>query len=354
MRYALIGCGRIAPNHMTAALENGLKICALCDKDRQKAAAIKKAYGLSDDVLIYEDAQQLFEEVPLDLAAVATSSGDHYKVAKMALKKGIHVIVEKPICLSLKEADELIRLAKEHQVKLAVNHQNRFNPTIQEIYRALKEGRLGKILYGDAVIRWYRGKDYYDQAPWRGTFEEDGGALMNQCIHNMDLLRWMLGGEIEEVFGYTTNLCHEYLPVEDLGMAVVKFKNGTYGKIEGTVDVYPDGLEETLTIFGTKGTVRAGGMSVNQMDVWNVQGEEGHLEEIRERCNENPENVYGFGHVPLYRDMIECIQTGRNPLVDGKAGREALELVMAVYLSSKTGEKVKLPLKDVSTIDFIQ
>ena len=353
MKYALIGCGRIAPNHITAAKENHLEILALCDLDTEKASSFQKEEGLLDDVKIYQDYEQMFKELPLDLVAVATSSGDHFKVALSAIRHGIHVIVEKPIALSLDDADQLIKEAEEHHVKLCVNHQNRFNPTIQEIYKAASSGRLGKLMMGDAVIRWYRGKDYYDQAPWRGTYEEDGGALMNQCIHNIDLLRWMMGGEIEEVVGYTRNERHDYLPVEDLGVALVKFKNGTVGKIEGSVNIYPDGLEETLSIFGTKGTVRAGGMAVNHMEVWNVEGEENSLSAIQERCNENPENVYGFGHVPLYRNMIEAIEENKEPLVSGIEGRKALEVVLGIYLSEKTGQKVKFPLHHVSTMDFI-
>lgn len=353
MKYTLIGCGRIAPNHITAANENHLEIMALCDLDTAKAAAFKEEQGLNETVKIFKDYEQMFDEVPIDLAAVATSSGDHFKVALAAIRHGIHVIVEKPIALSLDDADQLIEEAKAHNVKLCVNHQNRFNPTIQEIYKAASSGRLGKLMLCDAVIRWYRGKDYYDQASWRGTFEQDGGALMNQCIHNIDLLRWMMGGEIEEVVGYTKNDRHSYLPVEDLGIALVKFKNGSLGKIEGSVNIYPEGLEETLSVFGTKGTVRAGGMSVNHMDVWNVDGEENSLLEIQERCNENPENVYGFGHVPLYRNMIEAITENKEPLVSGLEGRKALEVVLGIYLSGKTGKKVSFPLYHVSTLDFI-
>lgn len=353
MRYALIGCGRIAPNHITAAKENHLEIAALCDLMQDKAAALIKDYDLSDSVRIFTDYDEMFEKIPLDLVAVATSSGEHFKAALSAIRHGINVIVEKPIALSLDDADKLIAEADNHHVKLCVNHQNRFNPTIQEIYQAASSGRLGKLMLCDAVIRWYRGKDYYDQADWRGTYEQDGGALMNQCIHNIDLLRWVMGSEVEEIVGYTKNDRHGYLPVEDLGIALVRFQNGSLGKIEGSVNIYPDGLEETLSVFGTKGTVRAGGMSVNQMDVWNVEGEEGTLPLIRKRCDENPENVYGYGHVPLYKNMIEAIREDKEPLVNGQEGRKALEMVLGIYLSAKTGSKVTFPLHHISTLDFI-
>lgn len=352
MKYALIGCGRVAPNHITAAKENHLHIQAICDLDREKAQIFMKDNDLSEDVKIYTDYQELFEREELDLVAIATFSGEHAKIAKEAIRHGINVIIEKPIALSLEDADQMIQLAKENHVKVCTNHQNRFNPTIRKIRQAIDAGKLGNLMYGSATIRWFRGKDYYEQANWRGTWEQDGGALMNQCIHNIDLLRWMMGDEVEEVFAYTDNMRHPYIEAEDFGVAIVKFKNGTYGKIEGTTDVYKDGLEETLAIFGDKGTVRAGGMSVNHMDVWNVDGEEDLLEQIQRECNENPENVYGFGHVPLYKNMIEAIQNDQDPLVDGKAGRRALEMVLAMYKSASTGKAVKLPMKQGSTMDY--
>lgn len=176
---------------------------------------------------------------------------------------------------------------------------------------------------------------------------------MNQCIHNGDLLRWMMGDEIEEVFAYTDNMMHPYIEAEDLGMAVIKFKNGTYGLFEGTADVMPAGLEETLYVFGDKGTVKAGGMSVNRMEAWNVPGEEDRLEEIRRECDENPENVYGFGHTPLYRNVIEAIEQDGQPLVDAEAGMRALELILAMYQSAVEHRPVKLPLEKGSTLDYV-
>jgi len=353
MRYALIGCGRVAPNHIIAARASGLEIAALCDLDVEKAKAFRSEMRLPETIPIYEDAARMMDEVKPELTAIASSSGDHAQLALKAIRRGIHVIVEKPIALSLSDADEMIREAKAHGVKLCVSHQNRFNPTIRCVYDAVSDGRLGRVLHGAANIRWFRGRDYYEQAAWRGTWKEDGGALMNQCIHDIDLLIWMLGNEPEMVFGFTCNQIHPYIEAEDLGMAVVRFKNGAIGSIEGTTDVYPDGLEETLTIFGETGTVRAGGMSLNHMDVWNVKGEEDRLPEIQKACNENPENVYGNGHTPLYRDMIRAVETDGEPLVDGRAGRKALEVILAIYRSSRTGEAVRLPLAEASTLEEI-
>lgn len=351
LRYALVGCGRVAPNHITAAKQNQLEIVAICDLDINKANEFKISNQLEDDVKIYTDYKSLFHEEKLDLVAIATWSGEHAKIALEAIQNGIHVIIEKPIALSIEDANQIILSAKEHGVKVCANHQNRFNPAIRAIHKAIDEGKLGKILYGTAHVRWYRGEEYYNQDSWRGTWKQDGGALMNQCIHNADLLRWMMGDEIEEVFAYTDNLIHPYIEAEDIGMAVIKFKNGTYGIFEGTTVVYPDGLEETLHIFGKTGTVKAGGMSVNRIDVWNVKGEEDQLSEIQKQCDEDPENVYGFGHTPLYKDMIEAILFDKTPLVDGEAGKRALELILAIYESAREGKKIRFPLGKGSTIE---
>ena len=211
---------------------------------------------------------------------------------------------------------------------------------------------MQKLLYGTAHIRWSRNHEYYDRASWRGTWEQDGGALMNQCIHDIDLLRWMMGDEIDTVFGMTDRLIHPYIEAEDLGIAVIKFKNGSYGIIEGTTDVYPKNLEETLYIFGEKGTVKAGGEAVNIIEEWNFSDYFGDSEKIKKECSENPPNVYGFGHSKLYKNVIDSIE-GRDQLVsDALAGKNALELVLAIYKSAAEGQPVKLPLKECSTMDF--
>ena len=175
---------------------------------------------------------------------------------------------------------------------------------------------------------------------------------MNQCIHNIDLLRWMMGDEIVEVMGMTDRLAHPYIDCEDLGIALVKFKNGSYGIIEGTTDVYPKNLEETLDLFGEKGTVKAGGTSVNKIETWQFADGLDKEADVIDEFHENPPNIYGFGHTPLYADMIDAIQKKREPYVNGEAGRRALEVVLAIYKSAAENAPVKLPLADVSTMDF--
>ena len=298
----------------------------------------------------YTDYKEMLEKENLELVAIATESGKHAEIAIECIKKGCNVIIEKPIALSLDDAEKIIETAKQYNVKVCACHQNRFNKSIQKIRSAVEENKFGKIFYATAHIRWNRGKEYYDQAPWRGTWAQDGGCLMNQCIHNIDLLRWMMGNEINEVMAYTDQLNHPYLEAEDLGLALIKFKNGSYGLVEGTVNVYPKNLEETLYIFGEKGTAKAGGSSVNKLEVWNFKDES--EEAVLEEFSEEHKNVYGLGHTPLYKDVIDAIKEDRAPYVDGEAGKRALELVLAIYLSSKEKRSVKLPLKSISTLDF--
>ena len=353
MRYALIGCGRIAYNHIKAAVNNGFDIVAVCDIIPENMEKVLAKYGLENNKNIkrYTNYKQMLFENTTDLVSIATESGSHAEIALYCINKGIHVIIEKPIALSLDDADQIINISKKKNVKVCVSHQNRFNIAVQEMRKALEAGRFGKLSHGSVHIRWNRDRSYYIQAPWRGTWENDGGALMNQCIHGIDLLRWMMGDGIEEVYGVVKQQFHNYLEAEDVGMAVIKFKNGSIGTIEGTTNVYPKNLEETLYLFGEKGTVKLGGKSVNSIDVWDFADEIGSdignkgLEEITG-------NVYGNGHTPLFADMVSAIENNRKPYVDAYAGRRAVELVLAVYKSAKTGQPVKLPLEDFASTDM--
>ncbi len=354
MKYALIGCGRISPNHIVAAKNNNLEIVAICDKVTQNMHDKIVKFKLDESVHCYTDYLEMLEKEKPDLVAIATESGEHAHIALDCMKIGhTNLIIEKPIALSLSDADEIIRTAQKEGLKVCACHQNRFNKSIQKIREAVEMERFGKMLHGTAHIRWTRDFEYYSRAKWRGTWAQDGGALMNQCIHNIDLLRWMMGDEVECVMGMTDRLKHDYIEAEDLGIAILKFTNGSYGIIEGTTNVYPKNLEETLYLFGEKGTVKAGGVSVNIIEEWNFSDMLDDPNDVKKRFHENPPNVYGFGHTPLYADVIEAIQTGRQPYVDAEAGRRALELVLAIYKSAATGQMVKLPLKTCSTKDFV-
>ena len=353
LRYAIIGCGRISPNHLMAAKENNLNIVALCDLIPANMADKIVKCGLPNSTKQYTDYKQMLDEEDLDLIAIATESGKHAAIALDCIEKGIHVIIEKPIALSLEDADAIIAAAERKGVQVSACHQNRFNKSIQKIREAVEAGRFGRLFHGTAHIRWNRGPSYYKQAAWRGTWEQDGGALMNQCIHNIDLLRWMMGDEVFEVFAYTDRLNHDYIEAEDLGIALIKFKNGAYGIIEGTTNVYPANLEETLYLFGEKGTVKAGGHSVNIIEEWLFADQADNPEAVKAEYHENPPNIYGFGHKPLYADMIDAIKNKRKPYIDAEAGRRAIELVLAIYKSAAEGKPVKLPLDSSKTTDFI-
>lgn len=352
MRYALIGCGRISPNHIVAAIENGLNIVALCDLKIENIDEIFEKFNLNKDIKKYTDYKKMIDNEKIDLIAIATESGKHASIAIDCIDKNINLIIEKPIALSIEDANLIIKKSKEKNVKVCACHQNRFNKSIQKIRQAKEENRFGKLFHATAHVRWNRGEKYYEQATWRGTWKEDGGALMNQCIHNIDLLRWMMDEEVDEVFAYIDRLNHDYIEAEDLGVALVKFKNGAYGVIEGTTNVYPSNLEETLYIFGENGTVKAGGKSVNLIEEWKFADNKDNSDEIKEKFSENPPSVYGFGHKPLYKDVIESIKEDREPYVNAYDGKNALELVLAIYKSAFEKKPIKLPLHDCNSIDF--
>lgn len=353
MKYALIGCGRIATNHIKAVLNNDLEFVAVCDVMPEQMETLLAKHDLDRDSSIkrYTDYKRMIEENDLELIGIATESGIHAEIALYCIDHGVNVIIEKPIAMSVQDADEIIRRSKEKHVKVSACHQNRFNIAVREMRNALEAGRFGKISHGSIHVRWNRNKDYYDQAPWRGKWESDGGALMNQCIHGIDLLRWMLGDEIEEVYGATRQQFHDYLEAEDVGMAVIKFKNGAIATVEGTTNVYPQNLEETLYVFGENGTVKLGGKSTNNIDVWNF-ADETEEDKKNKGLEEATSNVYGNGHTSLYADVIDAIKNDRVPYVDAVAGRNALELVLAIYKSQKEGRPVKLPLNKFASTDM--
>lgn len=349
MKYALIGCGRIAKNHMKAAIENKLEIVAVCDVIPEKMDAILENAGLAkDSAKHYTDYKQLIAENDIELASIATESGIHAEIAIYCIEHGINLIIEKPMAMNMADADRIIELAEKHNVKVSACHQNRFNVAIQKTRVALESGRFGRLSHGGIYVRWNRDHGYYDQAAWRGTWAQDGGCLMNQCIHGIDLLRWMFGDDVVEVYGKTRQQFHDYLEAEDVGTAVVTFANGTVATIEGTTNVYPKNLEETLYIFGEKGTVKIGGTSTNNIDVWDF-ADETEADAENKGLKEATSNVYGNGHISLFADVIDAIKNDRKPYVDAVAGRNALEMVLAIYKSQKTGEPVKFPVDFDST-----
>ncbi len=326
LNFGIIGCGRIAHKHAEAIKKNEkANLLCVCDILEERAAEYKDKYGAEAH---FTDYRKMLEYSGLDVVNICTPSGMHAEMGIAAAQAGKHVIVEKPMALSLKDADDLIGACDESGVKLAVCFQNRFNPPVQKLRRALEEGRFGKLTHASAIVRWFRPQDYYDQAPWRGTRAMDGGCLMNQSIHNIDLLQWMMG-PVESIFGYTaTNL--RKIECEDVGVAVLKFKNGALGVIEASTTIYPENLEETLNIFGEKGTVVLGGIAVNKIETWKFADSTDENGAIDQHQQDVP-NVYGFGHEALVEDFINAVINNSEPYITGREGRNALEIVLSIY-----------------------
>ncbi len=350
MKIALIGCGRISFKHIEAFvfMKGRVQFVAACDPILERAEEKRLEYKKSlpnADVKIFADYKEMLKECKPDVVTIATESGKHKDIAVHCLKNGAHVICEKPMALSTSDAQTMIDTAKQNNKKLAVCFQNRFNAPVVKTREALEKGRFGKMLHGMIQVRWNRNEAYYAQAPWRGTWEQDGGTLMNQCTHGIDLLQWMMGEDAVRVQAQTRRFMRP-IEAEDFGCAIVEFASGAVGIIEGTADVYPKNLNETLSLFGTDGSVVIGGLAVNKMETWRFADAEklGDTEERVLNPNEkDPPTVYGFGHTALFNDFIDAIEQGREPLVSGEKGKKALEIILAIYKSQKTGLPVNLP-----------
>ena len=360
MKYkiALIGCGRISFKHIEAfiAIKDKVDFVAACDPVLDRAEEKKREYkkSCSDaNVQVFADYREMLQSCKPDIVTIATESGKHKDIALYCLQNGAHVICEKPMALSVADAQEMIDTAKQHNKKLAVCFQNRFNAPVVKTREALEKGRFGKMLHGMIQVRWNRNEGYYEQAKWRGTWKQDGGTLMNQCTHGIDLLQWMMGEDAVRVQAQTRRFMRP-IEAEDFGCAIVEFASGAVGIIEGTADVYPKNLNETLSLFGTKGSVVIGGLAVNKMETWRFADAEniGDTEEKVLNPNEkDPPTVYGFGHTALFGDFIDAVEHKREPLVSGEKGKKALEIILAIYKSQKTGQAVSLPC-EFSTMEM--
>lgn len=355
---SLIGCGRISYKHIEAALGNKerVSLIACCDPVLERATVRAQEYNSvfpDTKIAIYTDYREMLAKEQPDICAIATESGYHAEIAIACFKAGAHVICEKPMALSTFDADAMIAAARHNHRKLAVCFQNRFNAPVQRTRTALEAGRFGKMLHGMIQVRWNRDEDYYRQAPWRGTWELDGGTLMNQCTHGIDLLQWMMGEDAVRVQAATRRYLRP-IEAEDFGAAIVEFQSGAVGIVEGSADIYPKNLEETISLFGERGSVVIGGLAVNKIKTWRFADAE-RMSDIEEKVLEpgakDPPTVYGFGHTALYADFLDALEENREPLVNGEAGKKALEIILAIYKSQKTGQPVKLPL-DFSTIEM--
>jgi len=338
-KVALVGCGRIAHNHFEAIdAIDGLTLSAVCDIVAERARQAGERYG----VPWFSSYDDMLKQADCDVVVVATPSGLHPAQGIKAAQAGKHVVCEKPMAITLSTADALVKACDDAGVQLFVVKQNRLNPAIQLLRRAIDRGRFGRIYMVNSTVRWARPQEYYDQAPWRGTWEFDGGAFMNQASHYVDLVQWLIG-PVESVMARTATLARR-IEAEDSGAAILKFRNGAIGVLEVTMLTYPRNLEGSITIIGETGTVKIGGTAVNKVEHWQFSSYDDD-DKLIEQAATNPPNVYGFGHQGYYRNVLAVLRGEASPDTDGRSGRKSLELILGIYEAAKTGHEVPLPLK---------
>lgn len=340
LNFALLGCGRIAKKHadILSGELPGARLAAVCDLKLERA----REYGERYRVPWFTDLHVMMQTLGsgIDVVNILTESGNHAKHALELAPYSKHLVVEKPMALTLQDADAMIRACDRAGVKLFVVKQNRFNQPVQKLREALDQGRFGKLVMGTVRVRWCRPQAYYDQDAWRGTWGMDGGVFTNQASHHIDLLEWMLG-EPESVFAKSSTALVD-IETEDTGVAVIRFTSGALGIVEATTATRPKDLEGSLSILGEQGTVEIGGFAVNEMKVWNFTDQRPDDGDVLDTCRQAPPNVYGFGHYPYLASVVNAINGEGPSLVDGLEGRKSLELIMALYESIETGKEVFL------------
>lgn len=341
LNFALVGCGRIAPKHvdaLTSGAVPGGRLAAVCDTLPERA----KAIGEKHNIPWFSDRFQMMEKMAdqIDVVSILTPSGLHADHAVEMAKFRKHVVVEKPMALTLADADRMISACDAFGVRLFVVKQNRYNQPVKKLREALEAGRFGKLVLGTVRVRWCRTQKYYDQDKWRGTWAYDGGVFANQASHHVDLLQWMLG-DVESVFAKTSTALVN-IETEDTGVVIVKFKNGALGIIEATTATRPKDLEGSISVLGEKGSVEIAGFAVNEMKTWNFMEPQPGDGDVVDKYRNLPPNVYGFGHTEYLNKVVESIREGRSALVDGLEGRKSLELISAIYESVETGKEVFL------------
>jgi predicted dehydrogenase len=339
LKFALVGCGRIAKRHSEllglGQIPNAM-LSAVCDIDEAKAQKLASQFG----VPAFTDMHRMMTDADVDVVVILTESGRHAEHTCALAKYGKHIVVEKPMALSLDDADAMIRVCDLAGIKLFVVKQNRFNVPVVQLRKALEQGRFGKLVLGTVRVRWSRDQKYYDQDSWRGTWALDGGVLTNQASHHVDLLEWMMG-DVESVYAMTTTALVN-IESEDTAVVALRFRNGALGVIEATTAVRPKDLEGSVSVLGEGGSVEIGGFAVNQMKTWQFTQPSAGDEDVITKYSVNPPNVYGFGHQAYYEHVVDCILNRKTQLVDGLQGRKSLELISAIYESVETGQEVHL------------
>ena len=340
VKFAVVGCGRISANHFTALAKHTdrAELVAVCDISPEalsKAVAITGAKG-------YADLSQLLAATDADVVVLASPSGLHPEQAIQIAATGRHVMTEKPMATRWQDGKRMVSACDAAGVRLFVVKQNRRNPTLQLLKQAIDSGRFGRVYMVNVNVFWTRPQDYYDSAAWRGTWEFDGGAFMNQASHYVDLLDWLIG-PIESLQAYTATLDRD-IEVEDTGVMSIRWRSGALGSMNVTMLTYPRNLEGSITIIGEKGTVRLGGVAVNDIQHWEFADQTEDDHQIKAASYETT-SVYGFGHPLYYANVLDVMNGLADPETDGREGLKSLEVLIAAYLSARDGRRVALPLE---------
>jgi UDP-N-acetyl-2-amino-2-deoxyglucuronate dehydrogenase len=339
IKIAVVGCGRIATKHFEAIHQHSdhLDLVAICDINKN----ILDRYTAEFSVSGYTSMFEMLSSVDLDIVAICTPSGIHSEQVALAARHGVHVMTEKPMATRWQDGVRMVKNCDDAGVRLFVVKQNRRNPTLQLLKRAVHENRFGKIHMVHINVFWTRPQEYYDQAEWRGTWEFDGGAFMNQASHYVDLLDWLIGpiDKVQAMMSTTRDI-----EVEDTGVLNIKWRNGALGSMSVTMLTYPNNLEGSITILGEKGTVRVGGVAVNDIQHWEFDESRDYDDEIQ-KANYKTTSIYGFGHPLYYKNVIDVIRGKCEPETDGREGLKSLEILIAAYLSARDGKTVSLPLE---------
>lgn len=334
-RFGIIGCGRIAPRHADSLAEiPDAMLVQVCDVIESRAHHFADKYNTTYCLNYHE----LLANPNIDIVNICTPSGMHAEMAIAALQAGKHVIVEKPMAMNVADANLMISTAEKMRRKLCIVLQNRYNPPMQDFYNVVKEGKIGRILLGSVTVRWYRPQEYYNDG-WHGTNSMDGGALMNQSIHHIDALQWLVNVPVKSVFAYTATLAHQ-MEAEDVGVVIVRFKNGALATIEGSTVTYPQNLEASVALFGEKGSLKVGGTALNRKVFWKIAGEIEHEKELLTREEVDPPSIYGTSHRHLIEDMIQAVDNDREPQTNGAEGCKSLILVSAMYESARQSREI--------------
>lgn len=339
IKFALVGCGRIAVNHFSSLEQypSECELVAVCDIQSERANAAAEKYAAK----AYYSLDAMLDVGGFDVVILTTPSGLHPLQTIICAEAGYHVVTEKPMATKMMDGIEMLKACDKAGVRLFVVKQNRQNATIQMVKKAIDEGRFGRIYSVSCNVFWTRPQAYYDHDGWRGTWEFDGGAFMNQASHYVDLMEWLVGS-VESVQSYTATLARN-IETEDSGVVAIKYRSGALGTMNVSMLTYPKNLEGSLTILGEKGTVRIGGVAVNEINHWEFEDKRSEDSGVTEASYATT-SVYGFGHPLYYANVIETLQGKCDPLTDGREGLKSLELLIAIYMSARDGKKVSLPL----------